>query len=70
MSDPDSVAVRTVDHGTELLLRHLALVGLFLGDRAPARERAEEKIGDLAAVCLPPEAEGARSESIQPDRAA
>ena len=53
MSDPDSVAARTVHRGTELLLRHLTLVGLFLEDRAPARERAEAKIGDLAAALRP-----------------
>ncbi len=68
MSDPDSVAARTVHRGTERLLRHLTLFGLFVEDRAPARERAQAELGDLAALCVPPEAGG--SESIEPGQAA
>ena len=65
MSDQDFVAAKTLDRGDRRLLRHLSLVGVFLDDRVPARERVEATIGKLAAVCLPPEqvVSPARSES-------
>lgn len=44
----------TLDRKTQRLLDHLSLVGLVLEHRIPALERAEGKIGDLAAVCFPP----------------
>jgi hypothetical protein len=72
VSDRDFVAANTLDRRTRRLLRHLWLVGVFLHDRVPARERVDARIGDLAASCLPPTQVDppARSDSTGDPRAA
>jgi hypothetical protein len=53
VSDREFVATSRVDRKTERLIGHLTLVGAFLEDRSPARERLYGKIGDLTLFGLP-----------------
>ena len=53
MSDRDFVATNGLDCKTERLIGHLTLVGSFLEDRSPARERLHRKIGDFTLLVLP-----------------